>query len=61
MLSTAITVDLARTEAEWRQGLKLVDTVYQRTYDSHWHARPDVLLLARDDKGPVATTAGYPQ
>jgi len=50
-----VTVASARTELEWEEGLRFCGDVYQRTYATGWVARPDVLFVARDADGPVAT------
>ncbi|MDT7642806.1 MAG: Thermostable hemolysin [Pseudonocardiales bacterium] len=51
----SFTVSSARTELEWKEGLRFCGEVYERTYATGWLARPDVLFVVRDAGGPVAT------
>jgi hypothetical protein len=55
IVDDGVTAASARTELEWEEGLRFCGEVYERTYATGWVARPDVLFVARDADGPVAT------
>lgn len=58
LAAAGMTVETARTERQWQEGLNLCDQVYERTYAAHWLARPDVLFIARNRDGDPVATAG---